>query len=243
MQIAPPPSSTPIWDRLRATFDRVIAAVGAPAAIALLSLSTRHARYNIVRQLLTLESLVRRLLLAEAAALAPPEAERGPRLITIPIRAPGLVTPLNHAPRHPPCRTLRPIDPERPETWNAQFALSLPRDLGTPSDRSAPRIRALWGNSAPPAPLPPSAPRTRRPASFLLARRFEAIRRVLNDPAPHARRLALAQRRATARSPSVARRYALASPRRPSYDPYDERLGIDILSLALIAREAFSDTS
>lgn len=243
MQIAPPPSPSPIWDRLRATFERVIAAVGAPAAIALLSLSTRRARYNIVRQLLTLECLVRRLLLAEAAALAPPEAERGPRLITIPIRAPGLVTPLNHAPRRTSRSSPRPIDPARPETWSAQFTLSLPRDPGVPLDRNAPRIRALWGASAPPAPPPPPRRRDRRSASFLLARRFEAIRRVLNDPAPYARRLAFAQRRAMARSPEVARSYALASPRRPSYDPYDERLGIDILSLAFVAREAFSNTS
>jgi len=243
MHIAPPPSSTPIWDRLRATFDRVIAAVGAPAAIVLLSLTTRRARYNIVRQLLALECLVRRLLLAEAAALAPPEAERGPRLITIPMRAPGLVTPLNHAPRRTSRSRPRPIDPARPETWSAQFSLSLPRDPSVPLDRNAPRIRALWGRNAPPAPPPELTPRNRRPASFLLARRFEAIRRVLNDPAPHARRLALAQRRAMARSPEVARRYALMSPRRPSYDPYDERLRVDILSLAMIARETFSNTS
>ncbi len=242
MHIASPPSSTPIWDRLRATFDRVIAAVGAPAVVALLSLSSRRARYDIVRQLLMLECLVRRLLLAEAAALDPPEAERGPRLITIPIRAPGLVTPLNHVRRPTPQRAPRPIDPARPETWSAQFSLSLPRDPYVPLDRHAPQIRALWGATAPP-PLPPTPRRERRSASFLLARRLEAIRRVLNDPAPHARRLAVAQQRAAARSPEVARRYALASPRRPSYDPYNERLGVDILSLALLARETFSNTS
>ncbi len=239
----------PIWDRLRATFARVIAAVGAPAAIALLSLQSRRARHNIVRQLLTLENLVRKLLLAEAAALDPPEAERGPRLISIPMRTSGGVTQLNHTPRHPLRHSLHPIDLERPETWSAQFSLSLPRDPGTPSDHHAPRIRALWGDAAPPPPTPApppapsSTPHTRRSASFLLARRFEAIRRVLNDPIPHARRLAIAQRRATAHSPSVVMRYAVSGPRRPSYDPYDPRLGIEIISLALIAHEALSNTS
>lgn len=186
MHIASPPSSTPIWDRLRATFDRVIAAVGAPAAIVLLSLSTRRARYDIVRQLLTLECLVRRLLLAEAAALAPPEAERGPRLITIPIRAPGLVTPLNHVRRRTPQRAPRPIDPARPETWSAQFSLSLPRDPLVPLDRNTPRIRTLWGATPPPAPPPPPTRRDRRSASFLLAGASKPSAACLTIP-PHTR--------------------------------------------------------
>src|SRR5262245_32392192 len=86
----PPPINAALWDRLRATFARVIAAIGAPAAIALLSLAARGPRLKILRQLFMLESLVRKLLFAELATLALAAPERGPRIIHVPLR-PGLV--------------------------------------------------------------------------------------------------------------------------------------------------------
>lgn len=238
---APPPTHAALWDRLRATFRRVTAAVGAPAAIALLNLSSRDARLEIVRQLGLLESLVRKLLFAEIAAFAPAAPERGPRLVHIPLR-PGLV--IVNAPRKRGPRPPRRLDLADPETWTASFALALPRDTHLVQDRHAPRIRALWGPSARPAePPPPAARRDRGPASFRIARRFEALRRVLNDPAPHVRRLAAAQRRALARSPHIVSRYALIGPRYSGYDPVDERLPIDITGAALTTRSKLLDSS
>ncbi len=237
-----PPTHVALWDRLRATFARVIAAVGAPAAIALLNLSSRDARLEIARQLGLLESLVRKLLFAEIGALAPAAPERGPRVVHIPLR-PGLVIvnpPRKRGPRPP-----RRLDLAHTETWSASFALALPRDPRLVNDRHAPRIRALWGPNSRPAelPPPPAARRDRGPASFRIARRFEALRRVLNDPAPHVRRLAAAQNRALARSPHVVSRYALIGPRHSGYDPADERLPLEITGAALNTRSKLLDSS
>ena len=237
---APPPINAALWDRLRATFARVIAAIGAPAAIALLNLSTRSARLSIVRQLGMLESLVRKLLFAEIAALAP-ASEHGPRVIHIPLR-PGLV--IVNPPRRRQPRASRPLDLAHPETWPATFALALPRDPHLVSDRHAPRIRALWGaNPRPAEPLPQAARRDHGPTPYRIARRFEALRRVLNDPSPHVRRLVSAQRRALRRSPNVVSRYALIGPRTSGYDPEDLRLPLDIMSAALTTRRKLCDTS
>lgn len=224
---ASPPTTAPLWERLRASFGRLIATFGAPAALALLSFGSRTARLNIVRQLLMLESFARKLLLIEAAAFELPRPPRGPRLITVPLHTGAPVVNDQRARTAPAPRA---PDIANPETWRAQFALSLPRDVQMVSDHHAPRIRALWGDDTPSAAPPPApAPaRTRRPASFLIARRFEALRRVLNDPSPHVRRLAIAQRRVRRRSPELIRRYALAAPRSSVYDPRDQRLSIDI---------------
>jgi len=238
---APPPINAALWDRLRATFARVIAAIGAPAAIALLNLSTRSTRLSIVRQLSMLESLVRKLLFAEIAALTP-TAEHGPRIIHVPLR-PGLI--MVNPPRKRQRRASRPLDVAHPETWSATFALALPRDPHLVSDRNAPRIRALWGANPRPAEPPPhvAGRRDRGPAPYRIARRFEALRRVLNDPSPHVRRLASAQHRALKRSPNIVSRYALIGPRTSGYDPADLRLPLDIMSAALTARRKLCDSS
>ena len=237
---APPPTNIALWDRLRATFARVIAAIGAPAAIVLLSLSTRSTRLSILRQLFMLESLVRKLLFAELATLGAAPPSRGPQLVHIPVR-PGLV--IVNPPRKRTQRQPRPLDLAHPETWSADFALALPRDSRLVRDRSAPRIRALWGASARPIEPPPRAPQRHQSAPLRIARRFEALRRVLNDPAPHIRRLALASSRALKRAPNVVSQYALMAPRRYGYDPVDVRLPIDITCAALIARTMLCDSS
>ncbi|MEQ1817234.1 MAG: hypothetical protein ABL871_01390 [Terricaulis sp.] len=237
---APPPTTTALWDRLRATFARVIAAVGAPAAIALLSLSTRSTRLNILRQLFMLENLVRKLLFAELAARAAAMPSRAPHVTHIPVR-PGLVI-VNPARKRAP-RQPRPLDLAHPETWSAQFALAIPRDNHLVRDRSAPRIRALWGPSARPIEPPSRAPERQRSTPFRIARRFEALRRVLNDPAPHIRRLAIAASHALKRAPNVVSQYALIVPRRYGYDPVDVRLPVDITCVALVARTKLCDSS
>jgi hypothetical protein len=236
----PPPDTTLLWERLRALFARVIAAIGAPAIIAALTLAPRMAT-EIVRQLALVEILARKLLLADAVALIPPP-QRGPRLVVTPLRASGLYTvkQARRRTRTPACA--RAIDPAKPETWSARFALALPRDPRVVQERHAPRIRALWGETPTPPPAPEPGPRRRHGEAFRIARRAEALRRMLNDPGPYARRLARARGLGVARSNEVITRYALRAPRRFVGDERDPRLTIDIYSAAIRAR-AMLDTS
>lgn len=234
------PTNTALWDRLRSTFARVIAVIGAPAAIALLSLTARSTRLTILRQLFMLENLARKLLFAELATLAAAVPPRGPQVTHIPLRA-GLVI-VNPALKRT-TRNARQVDLTQPDTWSAPFALAIPRDTRLVRNASAPRIRDLWAPSARPIEPPPRAPRSQRSTPFSIARRFEALRRVLNDPSPHIRRLAIAQRRALKRAPNVVSQYALIAPRRYGYDPVDVRLPIDITCAALTARAKLCDSS
>ncbi|MCX7357971.1 MAG: hypothetical protein NT015_07510 [Alphaproteobacteria bacterium] len=243
MQSAPPPQTpTPLlWERLRALFERVIATIGAPALIAALTFAPRM-RTGIVRQLALIEILARKLLLAEAAELAPPAQQRGPRLIEIQLSASGLYTA-------PPTRrgtratsTKRAVDLSKPETWSARFALAVPRDR-TISDRNAPRIRDLWGDARKPPPPPePKAPQ-RNSDAFLIARRAEALRRVLHNPAPYVTRLSRTRRIGVARSRQTIMRYALKAPRRFIGDRDDPLLTVHIFSAAVRAHAILTDTS
>jgi hypothetical protein len=240
-------TEAPLWERTRAVFARALAAVGAPAAIAAITVLSQAARESVVHWLLLLETIVRRLLLAEAAALPAALRPRGPRLLEVPLRSRGVAAPVNQttAPKRTRQATgAKRIDLTQPETWPAQFALSLPRDGRLIPDSHAPRMRALWGSSPPPAPpASPSAPRRRLDSAFLLARRLEALRRVLNDPIPHARRLAHRLREAEHRCPQAAHQYLCAAPRVYRYDPCDDRLGIEAFGRAYDRRFAFSDSS
>ena len=239
MTILTTPSLTtaPLWARTRAMFARAVAATGGAAAIAAIALLTEAARRAVIRWLAPLEHAARKLLLVEAAALAatPPQPNDG----TAGLQVRKTTSAASKAAR----RAARALDLTRPETWPARFSFALPRDPRAVPDARAPRIRALWG---PPPPAPaPRAPRAADPehSAFRLARRFEALRRVLDDPRPHAQRLACALRRARRRFPEIVRRYALAPARTNDYDPRDERLGIDACALALAAPDSFLDSS
>jgi hypothetical protein len=266
--IANPPTLTnaPLWQRTHAMFARAIAAVGAPSAIAAIGLLTRSLRRDIVRWLVPLEHIVRKLLLAEAAELhrkAQAElraaAARGPRMQVIELRSLGLAAhaPIAQLGSSPSSKGKAPAasvqtqtaatrcaDIGAPETWRVSFSLAIPRDPDVLPESRAPRIRALWGSDHPPqAPTPALQRRHPTDPALLLARRFEALRRILKDPAPHARRLLrrlLAIRRHFRR---VVERYAFASASTGDYDPADPRLRSAAWGLALDAPLAFADTS
>lgn len=240
----PPQTTTPLWERLRALFERVIAVIGAPALIAALTFAPRM-RTSIVRQLALVEILARKLLLAEAAALAALPTQRGPRLTEIALAASGLYT-LPRTRRRTRARSpARAIDPHDPETWSARFALAIPRDQHAVQDRHAPRIRALWGDtrSPPPAPEPELRAREHTSDAFRVARRAEALRRLLHDPAPYVIRLARARRIGVARSNETITEYALKTPRCFIGDRHDPRLTMDILAVAMDANAILTDTS
>jgi len=220
---------------LRALFARVIAAIGAPALIAALTFAPGM-RTGIVRQLALVEILARKLLLAEAAALSAQAPQRGPRLVEITLAASGLYTaPQTRRRKRAPSQA-RALDLSRPETWSARFALAVPRDARAVQDRRAPRIRALWGDTrSPPAPDPAPSPRSQTSEAFRIARRAEALRRMLHDPAPYVSRLARARRIGVARSRETINRYALRAPRRFVGDHRDPRLTLDIFGAAIHA--------
>jgi hypothetical protein len=225
-------------------FARALAAIGDLASIAALKTLSPDFRRQIVAWLAPLEHIVRKLLLAEAAELHQREKAR-----TAPCRAhTGAGVASRSAALGAACAAgaaRSKVDPAHPATWNATFSFAAPRDpLAVPESR-APRIRALWGATPPPAPPPLRARRPARPedAPFRLARRLESLRRVLENPLPHAERLARLLARTVRRFPEIVRRYLFAPARTGGYDKADPRLSIDALRVAWNAPELITDSS
>lgn len=246
------PNTEPLWARVRASFARAMAALGAPAAIAALGFLDKALKREIVRWLYPLEAMVRRLLLAEAAALRRAELarrERGPRIVHVPLRSlslanhtwtAGLQTASGVAKR---CASEDARSKTDPQSWRASFALAIPRNPHIVSDHHAPRIINLWAPD-PIAREPVHTPSANRePAAFRFARRFEALRRVLENPAPYAAKLARLLVREARRYCEVARRYVLRGSRVDAYDRADDRLSLDVLAAAFDAPEGFRDSS
>jgi hypothetical protein len=252
--------------RTRAVFARAAAATGGAAAIAAIVVLPDTLRRPIVRWLLLLEHVVRKLLFAEAAELPAPAPERGPRMETIvlpqhrppwmPQSSPGwsaglqarMAPPAQCAPggARSNLQRARALDLANPDSWPARFSLALPHDPHRVPEAQAPRIRALWGpDPAPPPAPPPRTPRAVNPetSALRLALRFEAIRRVLADPLPHARRLAERLRHELRRFPELITRYAIAPARTNFRDDADPRLGVDIYVPAFAAQPKLRDSS
>jgi hypothetical protein len=162
-----------LWMIARALVCDAIHAFGAPAEVA--RTLSRFARHALARRLRALETLAMKLLLVEAARLAPvpPASSRHANAKTIAARR----TDAGWKPAVPPA------DPARPETWRVRFELRIPRAherAAQPKQPSA-RMAALGGAA-------PDTARERAKAEKL-ARRLEALRRVVADPLPRARRL------------------------------------------------------
>jgi len=241
--VADPSPLTALWMRVRAMFARARAAIGAPAAIAARTALTPEAGRDIAGWLARLESIVRKLLLAVAAGLVQDErhnAARGPLLVW---RAAQAATAPEQSKRASGGPRRSNFDRAQPETWPARFALAPPRDPRAVPDRQAPRIRALWGATPPPAaaPSPPAPSRATEPA-LRFALRLEALRRVLHDPIPYAQRLARIFQRLSRRYPEAAHRFAIAPARPCLGDPDDPRLIIEAIAAAITAAPVLADT-
>jgi hypothetical protein len=239
-------SQPALWTRARASFVRAVDAIGAPAAIAAIDALTHTLRRTIAGCVLRLEHVVRKLLLAEAAAL-----KSSPAWTASPPARIGAALERRSAALRAACAAgaarsnASKLDPSRPETWPARFSFALPRDpLAVPEAR-APHVRALWGATPTPPPSPARPkPRSEEDTSALrLARRFEALRRVLENPIPHAERLARVLTRVVRRFPEIARRFFAAPARTNDFDREDHRLGLDAMTAAFHAPEAFADSS
>jgi hypothetical protein len=209
---------------------------------------THALRRAIAGCVLRLEHVVRKLLLAEAAAL-----RRSPGWSASPLARIGVAATEKGAAG----AARSNLDPTRPESWPARFSFALPRDPLTVPDARAPRIRALWGETpkkmsdthaptraAAQTPTPPTRVcHLFSDSAFRLARRFEALRRVLDDPIPHAQRLARVLARAVRRFPEIVRRFVSAPARTNDFDREDHRLSIEAMTAAFRAPEAFPDSS
>lgn len=217
-------------------------AIGAPEALAALTTLARTQRREIAGWLALIETIVRKLLFAEAVELHRAErarAARGPRLERV------LLHNMFARVRTRAAAAPSAIDYHAPHTWPARFRLAPPSDVLTLPECRAPRLRALWGPSPPLAPSRPLAPLEKRPherapAPLLLALRLEALRRVLAGPAPYVRRLARLLKRLR---PAFAERYALSTASSRGYDDQDARLIVEALALALAAAAIFLNSS
>lgn len=170
-------------------------------------------------------------------------AARAPALQRRPARPTARLSPAAHS----PVRTAhaREIDLARPHSWRAPFSFAIPQDPRFVSNARAPRIRNPWAEHAPAPSPPPRAPRMLKPelAPFRLARRFEALRRVIDNPAPYAMALAQLMVRQVRRWRSVVHAYIIAPCRSDRRDPDDPRLGVDCMGAAFVRQDAFLDSS
>ncbi|MEJ0059653.1 MAG: hypothetical protein WDM79_08840 [Terricaulis sp.] len=214
------PNSDSLWRIAEDMLALMTLALGGPGLIAAIERLTRSTKRDILDWLAPLELLVRRLLLVEAAKLPRPAEPRAmPRALAL-----RLVK--SWQTRRKP--RLMPIEPNRPSTWRVSFRIALPPD---PSERKrtddAPHIhvlgrpsmvRDIWRDQAAEARKAALAKRSATRANTTLkrlAQRFEAVRRVIADPAPHALRLARVLARKARAAFAAARRLADApAPRR-----------------------------
>lgn len=186
---------TQLWREARAWLAEMLSDFISPAAV--LRTVARGARVAFRRRLQMLESLVMKLLLVEASRVATPDKATMPGGIRrSPRRHPGnTATQLAQA-----CGYVE--HPDHPITWRVRFHGRIPRQR--------PRAATLT-----PRPRTAPAPEHIRAAAHArrLARRFEALRRVIADPRPAIAALARKLRALGQAAYAVARRVALWRPR------------------------------
>lgn len=246
---ATPATIADLWQRLRSMMTRASFLVGALPALAALALLTRRRHREIASCITCLEAIARKLIFVAAAELHRAErdgakASRTPQLKIVtpsPTSWSAGLRPASPAEAKPRCAQggAHAFDPTQPETWRVRFKLAPPRDEAAVPESRAPRIRALWGATPAPPQRAPSQPRDIAPAPMRLAQRFEALRRVIADPTPYARRLARILPRLCRRFSGAAERYAVAIGRPYTGDEGDPRLIVEAIALALCAAPVF----
>jgi hypothetical protein len=237
-----------IWREARTWFTDAMRDFAGPAEIA--RTLARDLRSAIRRRLLLIESLLMKLLLIEACQLhseGPPASTRQvcARARTVAANGASLAG-WKPAVRHSE-------DPNRPETWRVCFRLRIPREPDAhqpPCDSGGARIRDLgrpppagdiWRAQARrqlvdrfhPKPDAEAAHCRNQAKARKLARRFEALRRVLADPRRAVARLARALCSLGQAAYAAARRIALARPPRAI-----RRLGMPFANAMIYACDA-----
>lgn len=211
-----------LWTYARALLADCLDAFGGPQTIQ--RTFDCNARRAIKRQLKALETLVMKLLLIEAANLAP---------LAVAARH-ALPTPSGQG------RAASAADSERPETWRVCYQIHIPpapqqADTALRLRSLAPSrfIRAVVVDGKAQAQMlahmaalrakSTSEARTHASAERL-ARRFEALRRVFANPLPRARRLKQKLFALKRRALDAAKRIAVLKPPPRQLDPiFDER--------------------
>jgi hypothetical protein len=214
-----------LWTSLRSWLADALDECGPPAEVA--AALARKARAAIRRRLAALETLLMKLLLIEAVRRTPDW-----RAPSAACRAkPGASGAAKAA---APARAKE--DQSNPGTWRVRFRLRIPRDPqrpppARPRDIGGPRIRDLgrpllvrdiWREQARRAliarlhPKPDAAADQRRAEAkaLKLARRFEALRRVIADPRRAVAALVRKLRALAAAAFAAARRIVFAQPPR-----------------------------
>jgi hypothetical protein len=177
-----PDPSAIFWQAACDWLAALLRAFGQPARIARLGQAACAA---LARELKALEALVLKLLLIEAAAHPLRDASATRRAACAALA--GASTPAAHS-----------ENLADPETWRVRFSPRLPQ-IRPARRRGACTRRPRTSPPPPPHPMH-------------LARRCEALRRVLADPMPAVARLARKLHALGARARATARRIALARP-------------------------------
>jgi hypothetical protein len=235
-QSAPDDPTFQLWRIARVWLADAVRAFGAPPVIA--RELARGVRRTLTRRLKALEILLMKLLLVQAATL--------PRGVAH-TQTPQPASSGLEASRA--CVSPRvPYDPEQSESWRVRFILRVPEPRVEVAAVEGPRIRrlgppllvreafraraahALWARMAAlSAARYNPCPIRERAKAEKLARRFEALRRAMANPAPYARRLRrklalLGQRaydaavRVALRRPPPSRLYDAAVDRRATFE-------------------------
>jgi hypothetical protein len=192
-----------LWQIARAWLIAAMHAFGDPVAVA--ATFSPFARQALARRLRALETFALKLLLVEAARLAPPGRQRA-AASTVAARRADIA---GGKPAPQP-------DPARPETWRVRFELRIPGDTPVaPHTSAAPESQQ---RSAPRAPAVRDPARERAKAEKL-ARRLEALRRVVADPLSRARRLKRKLMALGARAYDAAMRIAVRRPPHHELNP------------------------
>jgi len=249
----PPINTAELWPIARNLLTKMTVALGAPGLIAAIEVLTQRTRRDILDWLAPFELFVRKLLLAEAAKLPRPTDHEPPKLTELQRNIKRLDRIENPKPQPQRRASLHVVEPNRPSTWRVSFALVIPRDRTqhTPSNRfdnlrmrildlGSPAFFAeMWRDEAERQKYEAKlAAKEKRKANRArrLAERFEALRRVIEDPAPHVERLAQKIWRRRAHAAWKARRLATQkSPRRCRAFPNDALLFADWVAQLAIA--------
>jgi hypothetical protein len=213
----PAPRDTPtLWQRAKAMFSATLEKVSALASLAQRHALSRPERHDILTRLVPVEKLTRALLAVEAAVFllmtpAGMKLRRAARIMAMPSRTPP--EPVRHVlyggwnyqrtpfPVPPPAAPIpaRKSDPQDPSTWRCTFTAARwinPHDDTSKSTRfrkkPGPRPRLIsFDELVSPAKPPPRKATTREEgAGAPLARRIEALSRVLENPDRAIRRIA-----------------------------------------------------
>jgi hypothetical protein len=212
------PTLPQLWRRLRAMFARAVDELGPPGSIAALPTLPRPLKRQIAGWLALMETILRKLLLAEAVQLSPSPKEEG--------AGGGVRRDAGINSRASCCAHFAQAPPDRfrPDAWPTRFSLAPPREPYLDHPLSVPGAGATRCDGA---------ARERRDPVLRLAMRFESLRRVLDDPAPHALRLARLLQRRAPRDPSAAGRIAIALAFPYFVDCLDPRLIIEAMAIVI----------